>query len=204
MKALIKSCILLFSIFLSIACSKEKTLDEVVYAIPMEDRCAYEIGDTLFYSCSDGTMDTAFVKELDFNTETGTYSYWGVDVHTYVTETQTLVIELSNDNWNFGVIDSRCFRINSKPKYDDINVDNFPWCEILNGCEYAGARVLAENLASIDEKTINTKTYKKLYYHSVGDGTNGFEFYWNLKYGIVSFKGISDGTELTWELEGME
>jgi hypothetical protein len=113
-----------------------------------------------------------------------------------------MFIETSHDNWKYENIDSRCFRINTLPKYDDLNVENFPWCDILNGCEYTGSRVIAEKLAEYDEKIFNDKSYKNVYYQSRGDMNNGFEIYWNLKYGIISFVGISNGTKLIWQLEG--
>lgn len=98
-------------------------------------------------------------------------------------------------------MDSRCFRINTIPKYDDLNIDNFPWCDLLNGCEYAGSRVIAENLVAYYEIILSDKSYKKVYYQSSGDMQNGFELYWNLKYGIIRFVGKSNGTELIWQLE---
>ena len=121
-------------------------------------------------------------------------------MHNYITETQSMFIEAYHDNWNYEDIDSRCFRINTLPKYDDINIENFPWCDLLNGCEYAGSRVLAENLIHYDEKIFDDKSYKKVYYQSRGDMNNGFEIYWNLKYGIIRFVGISNGTKLIWQL----
>ena len=122
MRALINTSILLFSFILIIACTKEKKLDEIVYEIPIEDRCIYTEGDTLQYTCSNGLTDTVIVREVDFKTETGTYTPWGVAVHNFITETQNLFIETSHDNWKYENIDSRCFRINSLPKYYDINV----------------------------------------------------------------------------------
>jgi hypothetical protein len=201
MRALINIYILLFSFVLIIACTKEKKLEEVVYRIPVEDRFVFAEGDTLLYSCSNGSTDTVIVREVDLKTETGTYTSWGVAIHNYITETQSLFIETSHDNWKYDDIDSRCFRINTLPKYDDINVENFPWCDLLNGCEYAGSRVIAENLADYDEKIFNDISYKKVYYKSRGDMNNGFEIYWNLKYGIISFVGISNGTKLIWQLQ---
>jgi hypothetical protein len=202
MRTLIHIYILLFSFILIIACSKEEKLGEVVYEIPIEDRCVFTEGDTLLYSCSNGSTDTVFVKNVDFITETGTYTVSGTDMHNYITETQSMFIETSHDNWKYENIDSRCFRINTLPKYDDLNVENFPWCDILNGCEYTGSRVIAEKLAEYDEKIFNDKSYKNVYYQSRGDMNNGFEIYWNLKYGIISFVGISNGTKLIWQLEG--
>jgi len=192
---------MLFSFILIMACTKEKKLEEVVYTIPIEDRCVFTEGDTLLYSCTNGSTDTVIVREVDFKTETGTYNSWGVDVHNYTTEIQRLIIEVLNDNWNYENIDSRCFIINTVPKYDDINVENFPFCDLLNGCEYGGARILAEKLADYDEKIFDEKSYKKVYYISRGDMNNGFEIYWNLKYGIINFVGTSNGTKLIWQLE---
>ena len=201
MKALINIYILLFSFILITGCTKENKLEEVVYEIPAEDRYVFTEGDTLLYSCSNGSTDTVLVRKVDFITETGTYSFWGTAMHNYITESQSVFIETSHDNWKYEVIDSRCFRINSLPKYDDINVEYFPFCEILNGCEYAGSRVIAEKLADYDEKFFNDKSYKKVYYVSRGDMNNGFEIYWNLKYGIIRFVGLSNGTKLIWQLE---
>jgi hypothetical protein len=200
MRALINIYILLFSFILLIACAKEKP-EEVLYEIPVEDRCVFTEGDVLLYTCSNGSTDTVWVRNVDFTTETGTYTVWGTDMHNYITETQSIFIETSHDNWKYEVIDSRCFRINSLPKYDDINVEKFPWCNLLNGCEYAGSRLIAENLAVYDEKIFNEKSYKKVYYRLRGDLNNGFEIYWNLKYGIIRFVGISNGTKLIWQLE---
>lgn len=202
MRTLIHIYILLFSFILIIACNKEKKLEEVVYEIPVEDRCVFTEGDTLLYSCSNGSTDTVFVKNVDFITETGTYTISGTAMHSYITETQSIFIETSHENWKYEDIDSRCFRIITLPKYDDLNVENFPWCDVLNGCEYTGSRVIAEKLAEYDEKIFNDKSYKNVYYQSRGDMNNGFEIYWNLKYGIISFVGISNGTKLIWQLEG--
>jgi len=202
MKTPISIYILLFLFILITACTKENKLDEVVYDIPIEDRCVFTEGDTLLYSCSNGSTDSVLVKEVDFITETGTYTPWGSDIHNYTTETQSIFIESFSDNWQYEDIDSRCFRMNSLPKYDDLNVEKFPWCDLLNGCEYAGSRVIATNLAQYEEKTFDDISYKKVYFQSEGDMNNGYEIYWNLKYGIIRFVGISNGTELVWQLEG--
>lgn len=200
MRGLINIYITLFSFILIIACAKEEKLEEVVYEIPVEDRFVFSEGDTLLYSCSNGSTDTVFVRKVDFITETGTYTIWGTAMHNFITETQSLFIETSHDNWKFEYIDSRCFRINTLPKYDDLNIENFPWCDLLNGCEHTGSRVIAENLIDYDEKIFNDIRYKKVYYESRGDMNNGFEIYWNLKYGIIRFVGISNGTKLIWQL----
>jgi hypothetical protein len=202
MRAISHIYILLFSFVLLTACTKENELDEVVYEIPVEDRFAFAEGDTLLYTCSNQSTDTVFVRGIDFIVETGTYTYLGVDAHKYVTETQSIFIETAIDIWNYEDIDSRCFRMNTLPKYDDINIENFPWCDLLNGCEYAGSRVLAEQLASYEEIAFEGKNYKKVYYQSGGNINNGFEIYWNLKYGIIRFEGVSNGTKLVWQLEG--
>lgn len=201
MRPSINIFILLFSFILTIACTKEKKLEEFVYEIPIDDRFIFTEGDTLLYSCSNGSTDTVFVKDVDFTTETGTYTISGTAMHNYTTETQNFFIETSHDKWKNGYIDSRCFRIYTLPKYDDLNVENFPWCNLLNGCEYAGSRILAEKLADYDDIMLNNKSYKKVYYESRGDMNNGFEIYWNIKYGIISYAGISDGTKVVWQLE---
>ena len=201
MRALINIYILLFSFTLIIACTKEKKLEEVVYKIPIEDRCIFAEGDTLQYSCSNGSTDTGIVREVDFKTETGTYTPGGVPVHTFITETQRLIIEALHDNWKYENFDSQCFIIDSQPKYDDIYVENFPFCVLLNGCEYGGSAVLANKLADYDEIIFDGKTYKNVYFQSKGDLNNGFEIYWNLKYGIIRFVGISNGTKLIWQLQ---
>jgi hypothetical protein len=201
MRVLISIYIILLSIILIAACSKEKKLEEVVYEIPVEDRFVFTEGDTLLYTCSNGSTDSVFVKIVDFKIEKGTYTLWGEDMHNYITETQSILIETFHDKWEYDVIDSRCFRINTLPKYDDLNVELFPWCDLLNGCEYAGSRVLAENLADYDEIMLSGVSYKKVYYISRGDMNNGCEIYWNLKYGIIRFVGISNGIYLTWHLE---
>lgn len=191
---------MLLSFMLITACAKEK-LEEVVYEIPAEDRCVFTEGDVLLYSCSNGSTDTVVVRNVDFITESGTYTVWGADMHNYITETQNMLIETTHDNWKYEKIDSRCFSMNSLPKYDDINTEKFPWCLLLNGCEYTGSKVIAQNLAVYDEIPLNDKSYKKVYYQSSGDMNNGYEIYWNLKYGIIRFVGMSSGTNLIWQLE---
>lgn len=193
--------LLLSFLILVVACSKEKNLEEVLYEIPEEDRFVFSVDDTLLYPCSNGSIDTVFVKDIDFKTETGTYTIWGSAMHNYITETQSLFLETAHDNWKYEDLDSRCFRINTLPKYDNINVAKFPWCDLLNGCEYTGSRVIAENLADYDEKIFNDISYKKVYYIFKGDVNNGFEIYWNLKYGIIRFVGNSNGNRLIWQLK---
>ena len=69
MRGLINIYITLFSFILIIACAKEEKLEEVVYEIPVEDRFVFSEGDTLLYSCSNGSTDTVFVRKVDFITE---------------------------------------------------------------------------------------------------------------------------------------
>lgn len=201
MRILINIFILLFSFVLIITCINEERLEEIVYIIPVEDRCVFTPGDTLLYNCSNGSIDTVLVKEVDFQTERGTYTFLGTAMHNYITETQSMVVETFNDNWNYEKINSRCFRINTSPKYDDYNVKNFPYCKLFIGCEYQGSKFIVGSLTDYDEKIFSDKSYKKVYYESRGDMNNGFEIYWNLKYGIIRFVGVSNGTKLIWQLE---
>ena len=62
MRGLINIYITLFSFILILACAKEEKLEEVVYEIPVEDRFVFAEGDTLLYSCSNGSTDTVFVR----------------------------------------------------------------------------------------------------------------------------------------------
>ncbi len=200
MKSIATFFLLLFSVFLTISCGKEK-LKEVRFTIPVEDRCVFAEGDVLHYRCSDGSTDTVFVNKVEFKTETGTYSVWGADMHNFSTQIQEIRIEASNDNWIYGDIESSCFIIQSLPKYDDLNTENFPRCALLNGCEHEGSLILADKLAETYGIEMDGKIFEKVYYFYQGGANDGFEVYWNLKYGIIRFVGKSNGTKLTWQLE---
>ena len=126
-------------------------------------------------------------------------------------DTQSFIIESYNDIWKtivsnvIGSLDdlnfSRCFMINTEAPLADYQ-GNYPWSEIRNGCEYGGSLDIAKDADDYyEEKMFNSKSYKKVYYEAKGDMNNGYEIYWNLKYGIISFVGISNGTKLTWIFE---
>lgn len=200
MRTLINIYILPFSLLLVIACSKEDE-ELVVNEIPVEDRCIFTEGDVLLYSCSNGSTDTVVVTKVDFKTESGSSKFWGTDavLHNYLTDTQTMTIEPYNDNWRSVLDDiydgtdllSNRFIIRSIPSYT--YEEHYPFCEILfdgmslGECGYQ------------NEKTLNGRSYKKVY-HMAPRG-DSYEIYWNLKYGIISFVRISNGTKLIWHFE---
>lgn len=202
MKIFRKFYLLSLTLILLIACSKEEKLPEVEYRIPINERFLFLEGDTLLYNSSNGAADTVVVKDYLFETETGTYSSWGVDVHDFTTETQTIIIEALHDKWKYERIESQCLIIQSQPKYSDIYPLNFPFCQVNDGCEIGGSRGLADKLSDYEEIVLNNKTYMKVYHQFRGDYSNGFEIYWNLKYGLIKLTGFSDGIELTWDLKG--
>ena len=200
MRTLINIYILLFSLLLVMACSKEDE-ELVINEIPVEDRCIFTEGDVLLYSCSNGSTDTVIVIKVDFKTESGPYTAWGTDVvlHNYLTDTQSMTIESSNDNWKtilndiYDGIDSfsNRFIIQSIPSY--AYEEHYPDCEILFDGMVLGASEYW------DEKIFNDKSYKKVYH--IKPRGDSYEIYWNLKYGIISFMGISNGTKLIWQFE---
>ena len=211
MRSLPNICILLFSFLLVTACSEEKL---VINEIPIEDRCIFSAGDTLLYKCSNGSTDTVFVRKVFYRTESGTHTTLGNHDYDYVTDEQEIIIEASNDTW-ISILNktydndwrSQSFTILKSVEYRDI--DNYiPRGDITWGDNNKGFLSIAANWGYEGEwyqfhaiKIFNNKSYQNVYSNSRGDKTNGFEIYWNFKYGIISFTGISNGQELNWFLE---
>lgn len=208
MKSLIKISLLLLSIIILIACEKKNEF-KAIFEIPVEERCIFKKGDTLLYMCNDGSTDTACIIYVDFWTHIQPHtSSWSI-ITPYKMDNQKIVIEALFNDWNLNLnnfwtkIPSQGNRFNS-PCYGIQTIgsptDNFPTTSVVNGCEWSGWGI-ASGRVNIIEITLNGKKYKKVYGYPKGN-SSGWKIYWNLKYGIIRFEFISDGSTIIWDLEG--
>ena len=200
MKSLIRISTWLLPFVLIIACEKENGYDYIL-EIPVEDRCTFKRGDTILYICSDGSTDTACIKNVVFRTITRSYTTWFGGTHNIKEDKQKVVIEVLFNDWNLLLkniltspgIDTCCYTIENG---NDFYLDN-PRTDIVIGCESPG-KLIAYGLIDYNEITFNNKEYRKVYYYS-GEGYN---IYWNLKYGIIRFKFFLGSESIVWDLEG--
>lgn len=204
MKSLIRISTWLLPFLLIIACEKENGYDYIL-EIPVEDRCTFKKGDTILYICSDGSTDTACIKNVVFRTITRSYTDdWFGGTHTIKEDKQKIVIEVLFNDWNLLLknlltssgIDTCCYTIENG---NDFYLDN-PRTEIVIGCEPPGGSIIAYGLVEYNEITFSNKEYRKVYYYS-GEGW-GYDIYWNLKYGIIRFEFYLGSESIVWDLEG--
>lgn len=191
---------ILFSFF---SCEKEENIMKVYNCIiPNEDKCEFNIGDTLLYNCDDGTIDTVIIKNVEITTKrvTNSPNLFGNASVSYI-DYQTITIKTFNNNWrdmlnsviNSPINDSICYRVSANANCSGRD----PHSKIINGCDNHLNRVIADSEVIFDDKLLNFKYYTKVYYYK----HNSYSFYWNLKYGIIRFTITIDGTTKVWDLE---
>jgi len=207
MNTFFNTSLVLFSLIIIISC-QEKDNPVEIHEIPIEDRFLYDKGDTLFYKCSDGSVDTSAIKDYRFWTIAGTSrNMFGNEIR-YETDLQRIMIESPSNQWNDILkvvlssddVNHPCFIIETVETIYDANEN--PYCWIINGCNYEGGLpIVAEGDVKYTEISFNNNSYKKVHFDSRENGENSFKVYWNLKYGIIRFESVYNGALLTWDLE---
>lgn len=207
MKSLIRIGLLLLSIQWLLACSEEKEKEIVpdIDSIPFNDRFIFNKGDSIYYTSSDGSTDTVFIKDFSFWRKQESYSDMFGGMHSYVRDFQNISFECSNDKWRKVIKDylssgdsiSHCFMIETE---ETLYFEGNPVCMIVNGCGHtSGHPYIAGSGVKFYEIVLNNKSYYKVYYY-LSNEPNSYKIYWNLKYGIIRFEGIYNGNNVVWDL----
>jgi len=190
---------IIFSLALINSCERERE-KKFFDKIPLEERFIFKKGDTLNYKCNNGSTFKVYIKDYKFWTETGTSQIGNTEWTSYI-DFQTIILETLSNEWNiaFGsVFESNCFIIHTSGMPCD---DNNRVTQITNGCELGGSIFVNAGCVIAQEITLNNRLYKKVYSFPKFNENYSLDICWNLKYGIILFESINEGTVLKWDLE---
>ena len=198
MKSLFK--ILFLSLAMILLFSQCEKYD-VIREIPESEKFVYVEGDTLRYTCSNGSADTLYVSSYIFKAETGQWEsggWFGDGVATtYKIDHCNIKIERVNDNLH---LDSACYYTpHYYIKFVADESGTIP-TSVTRWCEEVSFNDGLDPILNIGDIIFNQNEYSNVFSAEV-PGHNLILF-WNLKYGIIRFEGINEDSDLYWDLEG--
>ena len=189
------------------ACEKN---EDMVYRIPGEQKFLFQVGDTLYYKCSDGSNQHLMVGDIRYNLETGTRQGLFKDYDdTYSIQICEIDLSCEKDDWN-GHINMDCeenitYTLIFNPQI--VTWGTFiPHSTIMRQCPSGIAWDVAFS-PHLDYTFIDTLIDGKEYYNvftyqihpdRLPAGGEQYRFIWNMNYGIIRFEVISETEELHW------
>jgi hypothetical protein len=197
-------CISLFN-----SCNKHEPLPElepklVVKSIPEADRFIFSKGDQLIYSCTDATMDTVLVNDVEFYTNS--YSEEGMFGRQwdFRIDHHRISLELKDTSW-LRILHYACYNPEDCNSCVNMETSTFleeiPTTHAYFGCEPYGGLVFTSSVTAVDEVTFTGRNFQKVYSwnHSHSEH-EGFRMHWSLKYGIIRFEGEIGESYYSWDL----
>ncbi|WP_340112552.1 hypothetical protein [Maribellus mangrovi] len=196
-------------------CGKESR-EIPLYEIPVEDRFIYKNGDNLLYNCSDGSSLLIKIENVSLTTQTWTFNGWFSAEPVFKYHSYLIAYKVSDESWNTLINETFEFLgeqndaenigyISSLTHYisTGLHEDGRPCTSISSSY----GDFIASSCIEYEEISINNTSYLKVYHHSFDSGTDeplesNVEMFWNLKYGIIQFKGTTGDTTKTWDLAG--
>ncbi len=183
---------------------KEYEPEVVVKSIPEVDRFIFEIGDTLICNCNDASVDTLWVRESDFYTESWTEEdFFGIE-RSYRIDHCKITLEITDTCW-LRILHYACYEPEDCSSCVNIETSGFleekPTTMVYFGCEPVGGLVFAES-SVISSMYIDSRVFYNVYFCNYNrTPSEGFRMYWTLKYGIIRFEGEIEDTLYSWDLE---
>ena len=202
---LLSLVLVMISVLCFISC-KEYEPEVVIKRIPEEDRFIYETGDQIIYSCSDGSVDTLWVKGVDFYTNSFSQEdFFGILRH-YKIDYGKITLEFSDSTWlrilHHACVDSSdcgaCVNIETDGFVEDVTSTR-----VFFGCGEYGGLVIAGGLPLEIDIMLNGHSYSNVYAWSsvFYQEMEEFNMHWSLKYGIIRFEGEIGDTTYCWDLD---
>jgi len=201
-------------LLLAVQCQKDC---DVMYTL--QDRNIYEVGDSLIYTCSDGTSDTFRVEKLWYSTTVEEYpeGIFSDKMCEYRFQECNLYLQNLNNYWetlvDFPFITRRDSTSGFMIRYygEEQDDQNRSCSNIGSGNEEAFKGYIASNCFA--GLTGSSSFFKGKEYHNVFnheafvEAEQGFDaihyrIYWNLAHGIIRFENLAKNPVISWDLDG--
>ena len=145
---------------------QEYVPDVIVKSIPEEDRFFSNTGDYLFYSCSDGSMDTLMVKRVDFYTHSFSEEDWLGILWNYKIDHYKVSLEIADTSW-LRILHYACYDPADCNSCVNIETDAFeeekPTTKAYFSCEEYGGLVFATGAQAVSKLYLNDRFYHNVY-----------------------------------------
>lgn len=196
-------CLVVFTVLWISSC-KEYEPELIMNRIPEEDRFIYDTGDLLIYSCSDGSLDTVWVRQAEFYTQSSSEKDWFGNTWKQQTDHSKVTLEIADTTW-LRLLYYACYEPGDCNACVNIETEIFseeiPRTMAYFGCGEYGGLIIASYVAAVSELNLNGRIYKNVYswshYKSISEG---FSMYWSLKYGIIRFEEEAGEHTYSWDL----